>query len=75
MANLDKVTITKKDIVVRQCDHCGTKTIHVGKTGNTCIQCIADNRLAGCCSLMQYDRWHNGNDMTTQLAEPKGVKL
>ena len=71
MANLDYVTITKKDIVVRHCDHCGTKTVQVGKEGNTCLQCIADG--GGCCSIRSYNRWLDTEGRA--LIEPRGVIL
>lgn len=57
--NNRNVTITKKDIVVRLCEHCGTKTLHIGKEGNTCLQCIADLELSGCCTIKQYNRWED----------------
>ena len=70
MPNLENVTIHKEDIVVRKCEHCGTDTLHVGKTGLTCLQCIADSNLAGCCTLKQYNRWTDEKGLS--LAEPKG---
>lgn len=73
MADLNKVTITKKDIVVKLCEHCGTKTLHVGKVGNTCLQCIADTELAGCCTIKQYNRWKDDNGAA--LTEPRGTAL
>lgn len=30
MQDLNHITVTKKDIVMRHCDACGTKTAHVG---------------------------------------------
>lgn len=73
MANNTNVTITKKDIVARLCEHCGTKTLHVGKVGNTCIQCIADIGLSGCCTLKQYNRWVDQTGK--QITVARGVKL
>jgi hypothetical protein len=73
MADLNKVTIRKKDIVARLCEHCGTKTLHVGKTGNTCLQCIADNELAGCCTIKQFNRWKDETGKV--ITEPRGAKL
>lgn len=70
---MSKVTITKKDIVKRRCDHCGTDTLHVGKTGNTCLQCIADTELAGCCTIKQFNRWKDADGKI--LTEPRGVEL
>lgn len=65
------VTITKKDIVKRLCEHCGCKTLHVGKEGNTCLQCIADTELSGCCTIKQYNRWKDETGKV--LTEPRGV--
>lgn len=71
MANLTNVTITKKCIVIRQCEHCVAKTVQVGKTGNTCLQCIADG--GGCCTIKQYNRWVDETGKT--LVEPRGAAL
>ena len=71
MANLANVTITKKDIVIRFCDHCGAKTVQLSKTGNTCLQCIADG--GGCCSIKQYNRWQDATGKI--LTDPRGVAL
>jgi hypothetical protein len=66
------VTITKKDIVARQCDHCGTKTMQVGKEGNTCLQCIADG--GGCCSIKLYNRWQDADGKPLDVARGKPIK-
>lgn len=73
MTTKDNVTITLTDIVKRHCEHCGTETLHVGKEGNTCIQCIADLELSGCCTLKTHNRWKDANGL--QLVEPRGAKL
>ena len=73
MANLSNVTIRKKDIVTRQCDHCGAKTLHVGKDGLTCLQCIADNELVGCCTIKMFNRWKDETGKV--LTEPRGASL
>ena len=70
---MNNVTITKNDIVVRLCSHCSTKTLHIGKVGYTCLQCIADNELVGCCTIKQYNRWKDVNGK--QLTTPRGVLL
>lgn len=71
--SLANVTIQKADIVARLCSHCGAKTMQIGKSGNTCLQCIADG--GGCCSLKAYDRWHTDGDPSKPLAEPRGRAL
>ena len=35
MADLNKITVKKTDIVMRHCDSCGTTTAHVGKKDGT----------------------------------------
>ena len=52
------VTIQKKDLVVRLCEHCGTKTLQVGPKGNSCLQCLADLELSGCCTIKEWNRWN-----------------
>lgn len=73
MADLTNVVITKREVVARHCDHCGTKTIQLGKTGNTCLQCIADG--GGCCTIVipKYNRWVD--ETGKALTEPRGVKI
>lgn len=71
MADLTKVTITKKDVVIRQCEHCAAKTVQLGKSGNTCLQCIADG--GGCCTIKLYNRWQD--ETGKALVEPRGVAL
>lgn len=75
MANLGRVkiavTIHKQDVVARHCDHCGGKTLQLGKDGNTCLQCIADG--GGCCTIKTYTRWIDENGKA--LTEPKGTAL
>lgn len=71
MANLNNVTITKRDIVARHCEHCGTKTIQIGKDGNTCLQCIADG--GGCCTIKMFNRWQD--ETGKALVEPRGAAL
>lgn len=71
--NLKRVTITKKDIVKRLCEHCGAQTMHIGKTGTTCLQCIADNELSGCCTIKQFNRWKDATGKI--LTEPRGVEI
>lgn len=71
MADLSKVVITKKDLVVRRCEHCGANTVQLGKSGNTCLQCIADG--GGCCSIKDYNRWLDKDGKA--LTEPRGVTL
>lgn len=44
-------------LMVRHCSHCAAKTIHVGATGNTCLQCIADGETGDeACSLDEFKR-------------------
>lgn len=66
-----RVTITKSNIVARRCDHCATKTLHIGKEGNTCLQCIADADLAGCCTIKQYNRWKDPAGNLLEVARGK----
>lgn len=73
MNSKDNVTITVDDIFRRYCEHCGTDTLHVGPTGNTCLQCIADNELTGCCTIKQYNRWKDKDGKI--LTSPRGTKL
>lgn len=63
------VTISKKDLVARHCKHCGTKTIQLGKDGNTCLQCIADG--GGCCSIASYNRWQDVDGKPLTVARGK----
>jgi hypothetical protein len=67
------VTITKKNLVIRDCAHCGGPTLQVGPTGNTCLQCIADTELSGCCTLKAYNRWKDANGIA--LTEAQGKPL
>jgi hypothetical protein len=68
---MGNVTITKKDVVVRHCEHCNAKTVQLGKEGNTCLQCIADG--GGCCTIKVFNRWVDKDGKT--LVEPRGVAL
>lgn len=68
MADLNKITVKKTDIVMRHCDSCGTTTAHVGKTDgtrmaaglagphklifSTCIQCWLDSN-----NIVEWSRW------------------
>lgn len=67
------VTIHLSDIVQRICEHCGTETLHIGMDGNTCLQCIADQDLAGCCTIKMFNRWRDADGKA--LVEPRGSAL
>lgn len=72
MTDLNKITVRKKDIVMRHCASCGTETAHIGKTngavGTTCLQCLVDGGN-GSASFAEWSRWmENGK----QLTEPRG---
>lgn len=73
--NNKNATITKRDIVVRPCSHCGTLTLHVGKEGNTCLQCIADTELASCCTIKQFNRWKDSSGKPLTVARGRALKL
>jgi hypothetical protein len=74
MDRTKNVTVTKADIVSRHCGHCATKTLHVGKKGNTCLQCIADLELAGCCTLAQYNRWKDEQGRPLDVARGRELR-
>lgn len=60
MQDLSKITVRKKDIVMRPCAACGTTTAHVGKQDGTrngtafslCIQCFVDVN-----DVREWSRW------------------
>lgn len=74
MDRTKNVTITKADIVSRRCDHCGTKTLHVGKGGATCLQCIADTELQGCCTIKTYNRWKDEQGRLLNIARGRAPR-
>ena len=75
MTNLNKITVRKKDIVMRHCDACGTTTAHIGhkdgKVGTTCLQCLVDGGNSA-ASFAEWSRWTDENGK--QLTEPRGFE-
>lgn len=74
MTDLSKITVRKKDIVMRHCDACGTSTAHIGKQDGTrngspfslCLQCFVDVN-----DVKEWSRWldpYTGNRLTEPRA-------
>lgn len=85
MQDLSHITVRKKDIVMRHCDACGTKTAHIGKEDgtrtvpsmagttkqpfSTCLQCFVDVN-----DVNEWSRWidpETGKRLTVPRGEAK----
>lgn len=67
--NLNKITVRKKDIVMRPCAACGTNTAHIGKEGNRCLQCVVDGAYSA-DNFKHLNRWVDADGKA--LTEPRG---
>lgn len=89
--NLNKITVRKRDIVMRPCNACGTKTAHIGKQDTTphpmtSKSVVFRNRTGNTClqclvdggnTADNFSEWNRWIDPKTgkRLQDPRGYDV